>query len=232
METVEEIHSLQESMSDEVLKLLRQLREYEELHLKLGKYLLQAYDGAYYPLDILAVAAMNRSINLLDGFCDLLEKKNFIAAAPLVRLQLDNCLRFFAAFIVDEPHNFAISVLDGIPVRKLKDKEGQLMRDRYLAEQMSIEYPWILNVYEQTSGYIHLSEKHIFNSMTVGDEERGKAKMKLKISREDSFVSDEVYKEAILSFKSATDVFFKYIHGWAYTKDNPEIVQRMKDAMG
>ena len=218
-------------MSDEVLKMMRQLREYDELHLKLGKYLLQAYGGAYYPLDILAVAAMNRSINLLDGFCDLLEKQNFIAAAPLVRLQLDNCLRFFAAFIVDKPHDFAISVLDGTPVRKLKDKEGQLMRDRYLAEQMSVEYPWILNVYKQTSGYIHLSEKHIFNSLTVGDEENGKAKMTSKISRGDTFVPDDVYKEAILSFKSATDVFFQYIHGWAYTKDNPEIVQRMKEEM-
>lgn len=36
------------------------------------------------------------------------------------------------------------------------------MHDRYLANKMSIEYPWIESVYEQTSNYIHFSNTHIF----------------------------------------------------------------------
>lgn len=216
-------------MSEKILQQLSQLRNYHKPHLELGKYMLEAYKGALYPLDLLAVAAMNRSLNLLDGFCMLIESKNFIAAAPLIRLQVDNALRFSAAFLVQEPHKFAIEVLKGKPIRKLRSRDNQQMTDRYLVEKMTEDFPWIGNVYEHTSGYIHLSEKHIFNAFYVNEKERDQGKFSAKISLNDQFVPDNIYLEAIDAFKAVTDIFLKYIHEWAYTKDNPEVVEKLKE---
>ncbi len=211
-------------MSEKILERLSHLRSYHKLHLELGKYMLEAYKGAFYPLDFLAIAAMNRSLNLLDGFCMLIEAKNFIAAAPLVRLQVDNALRFSAAFLVQEPHEFAIEVLRGTPIRKLRDRDNQSMTDRYLAEKLAEEFPWLLNVYKHTSGYVHLSEKHIFNAFQAHEAEGDQAKFSAKISLRDEFVPDGIYLESIGGFKAVTDILFMYVCGWAYTKDNPEVV--------
>lgn len=49
-----------------------------------------------YMTDLLAVAALNRAMCLLRAFCDLTEKENSVAAAPLARLQLDTSLRLAA----------------------------------------------------------------------------------------------------------------------------------------
>jgi hypothetical protein len=65
------------------------------------------FQTALYPLDFLALAVLNRSLCLLSGFATLLDSKNLISAAPLTRLQLDNCLRFFASTLVENPHEFA-----------------------------------------------------------------------------------------------------------------------------
>jgi hypothetical protein len=115
------------------------------------------------------MAVVDRSLALLRGFCDLVEARNMIAAAPLIRCQLDNGLRFFASTLVEDPHDFAGNILKGIPVRKMKDRYGKLMTDRYLVERLTIEVPWIETVYSQASGYIHFSEQHIINTIGIPD---------------------------------------------------------------
>jgi hypothetical protein len=47
---------------------LAELARFEDVHLALGKRMFFADGGALYPLDILAGAALNRSVNLLRGF--------------------------------------------------------------------------------------------------------------------------------------------------------------------
>jgi len=200
-------------------RALEQLKPYREKHLELGKTVIQADGGALYPLDLLVIATLNRSICLLKGFISLLEDKNFIAAAPLIRLQLDNCLRLLAGTLVNDPHQFAMKILEGIPVRKQRDRSNKLMTDRYLVEKLSQQFPWVEKVYEATSGYVHLSEKHMFNAMQASGEDY---KLTLKITDRDAFVPDTLYIEAIGAFKAITDILFEYVYGWAYTKDNPE----------
>ena len=71
-----------------------------------------AYASALYPLDLLAAAAFSRSLAQCSGFRALIEARNYICAASILRLQIDTALRFFAAFLVDNPHEFAGSVLN------------------------------------------------------------------------------------------------------------------------
>ena len=207
---------------EDVLGEIQGLRNMKREHLEMGKYMLK---DAFFPLDFLAVATLNRSLCLIRGFCSLLEAKNMVAAAPLLRMQLDNCLRFSAAWLVKKPHEFAITVLRGTPIRKLKDQDGNLLHDRYLVERLTAEYPWVEAVYQNSSGYVHLSEKHIFNCLTVS--KKG-GQFQMKITDEDSFVPDDLYLEAIEAFKAATDILLKFAHGWAFTKANPEIIRKGK----
>lgn len=140
---------------------LDQLSKYREKHFQLGDLVVAADNGAFYPLDILVIATLNRSLCLLKGFVELMRSSNFIAAAPLVRLQLDNSLRLSAATLVKDPHKFAMSVMEGFPIKKQKDMTGNLMQDSYLVKRLSERYSWVQDVYIHSSGYIHLSEKHI-----------------------------------------------------------------------
>src|SRR5437899_1352505 len=116
-------------MPPRLVSLLKNLRASEPLHLEVGLQMMKAADGAVFPVDLLAWAALNRSANLVPGFASLVEAWNLIAAAPLLRLQIDNCLRFYGVYIVSKPHEFAGAVLKGEQVRKMKDSKGKLMTD-------------------------------------------------------------------------------------------------------
>jgi len=198
---------------------LRRYEQYRNSHFELGKAIGSAYGGAIYPLDLLMFAAINRSLCLLKGFVTLIQARNFIAAAPLIRLQLDNCLRLFAATLVTDPHALSIKVLEGMPVRRMHDKSGKLMTDKHLADEFTRRHAWVRDLYEGTSAYVHLSEKHYFNAMKATG---GDGKLTLKITDKDEFVPEDLYLEAIDAFLATTDALFEYVSGWVYTKNNPE----------
>ncbi|MFA4907552.1 MAG: hypothetical protein WC602_04755 [archaeon] len=200
-------------------KALEQLKPYREKHFKLGEAVMLADGGAMYPLDLLVLATIKRSLCLLKGFVSMIEAKNFVAAAPLIRLQLDNCLRLYAGTLVIDPQEFARKIINGILVRNQKDRSNQKMTDRYLVDKLTQQFTWIKKVYDNTSGYIHLSEKHVFNVLRTSGEDH---KFNLRITDREEFIPDALYIEAIDAFKATTDILFRYIYGWAYTKDNPE----------
>lgn len=194
-------------------------------HLCLAKRMLQADGSKLFSLDLLASAVINRSLSLCAGFASLVRAENYLCAASLVRLQLDSCLRFFAAYLVDDPHAFAASVLKGIPVRKIKDRNGNPMTARYLVEALSSKYPWMLSVYTATSGFIHLSDRHVF-SVIREVEDYGKLSLFVGGGGED--VPQSLWLEMADGFLAATDAQFEFVEGWAFTKANPELVRAVR----
>jgi hypothetical protein len=200
---------------------LEELGKYREKHFEMGSRVISADGGNLYALDILVVATLNRSLCLLKGFIELIQARNFVAAAPLIRLQLDNSLRLSAGTLVSDPHKFAMNVLEGVPVNKQKDMLNQKMTDSYLVEKLSERYSWVKDVYANTSGYIHLSDKHFLNAMEPGPG-NGNYDIRLKITDKDEFLNDNIYLDAISGFQRSTDILFDYVYSWAYTKDNPE----------
>lgn len=200
---------------------LDQLGKYREKHFEMGKRVILANGGKIYPLDILVIMTLNRSLCLLKGFIELMRSHNFVAAAPLIRLQLDNCLRLSAAALVSDPHTFAVNILEGVPVKKQKDISNKLMNDSYLVQKLSERYSWVKDVYANTSGYIHLSDMHFWNAMQPDDREYI---LNLKITDVDAFVPENIYLSAICDFQRSTDALFDYVYGWSYTKDNPKKV--------
>ena len=203
-------------MGEAVEKALKGLRETPRRHYEVAEYASGLQSGAHYPMDFLVVAVLNRSLALTRGFCDLIESRNFLAAAPLIRLQLDSCLRFWAALSVPNPNDVADEILKGTPVSHLKDRDGKKMNDGYLKKRLAEKYPWVSEVYEHTSGFIHLSEKHIFNALRV--ENREERTVLLKVGEEDAFVPEWAYLQAIRGFKEITLLLLGLVRAWGEIK--------------
>jgi hypothetical protein len=205
-------------MDERIKQGIENLRGRRPAHLELGLAMYKA-DPALYGLDLLAAAVLNRSIILIEGFCTLMEARNYLCAAPLVRLQLDSVLRFSGAALVDDPHEFALKILAGTAVRKIKDRHGNRMTDAYLLEKLAVDYPWMPQVHEFTSGFIHLSEKHIIHTVRKLGED---GTMQTMIGPGDDHIPDEFKLEAIAAFDAITDVAFHCVASWVLTKHDPK----------
>jgi len=129
----------------------------EEL-ITLGKETAETH--ALYTYDLFCSAVLNRSVNILRSFNTLIRDRNFIAAAPFVRIHLDSLLRLYASTLISyNVDEFAVKVIAGKQISNLKDRHGNKMRDNYLAREISkIEgLEWIQDVYKTGSGHIHFS---------------------------------------------------------------------------
>jgi hypothetical protein len=214
--------------SEAILAAVKELEADRATLLQMTKAMWEAYDGAMYPLDLYANGAINRALSLSMGFESLILQRNILCVGALLRLELDTAIRFAAAWRVDEPHTFALKVLKGTPVRRLKDQTGQLMSDAYLVKCLSPDYPWLEKVYETTSGYIHLSDTHISSSVASLDAKT--MRFEFQVSSRDDKQPDSLYLEAVAAFREATQIFMRYLRGWTFTKCNPDVVAKMKQA--
>jgi hypothetical protein len=204
-------------MPDSTLEsVLLELENFERKYFDLGKLMFEPGRVYLYSMDILASAIMDRSLSLIYGFTSLIRANNFTCAAPLVRMHLDNVLRLYAAYISDDCQNFAMKVFEGVHIRNLKDRDGFKMTDKYLIDKLSKDYQWMTEVYAKTSGYIHLSNTHIFNSSRInGSKERAIA---FTISREDRWLTEESKLEATNCMLEISQILFDYLSGWNDTK--------------
>ena len=213
-------------MHSELKRRLDHLEGLTRLHLDVCAQMLKADSGKLFPLDILAAATIKRSMALINGFVALIKINNYTCAASLLRLQLDSCLRLFAAFIVDKPHEFADNVFKGKAIREMKDRKGKPMTDRYLVKTLASKYEWMPSVYEATSGFIHLSERHL---LSIFEEAEGEHDIGLRIAADDENIPLEQWIELTDGFLVTTDALFEYLKGWVFTKEHPEVVAKIRE---
>ena len=119
---------------------------------------------------MLVLAAAKRSTALAEGFTAMIRARNFHAAAPMVRMQLDTALRVAALRFVSDPHAYAAAVMEGGAVYKLKDDTGVRLTDHRLLARLGETFPWIETVYRDASAFVHLSAKHLWTSIAALDE--------------------------------------------------------------
>jgi hypothetical protein len=166
------------------------------------------------PLKLLASSVLKRSVSLVFGFTSLIRERNFICAASLIRLQLDNLLRFRAAFMVANPDQFVVDVISGKEVRNLVNRNGEKMTDAFLQRALASEYPWLQHLYKATSGYIHFSEQHFLNTMKITGHEEDIARFQAYIGPDDKFVDSEAYDGAIEDMISTTHALLDFLAHW------------------
>jgi hypothetical protein len=172
--------------------------------------------GSLHAMDLFVSAVINRAIALSKGFALLANAKNYISAVPLIRLQVDNCLRFYASTLVSDYNDFFDKYLSGIHIRNIKDIDGNKMTDNYLARKLDKElFPGVLNLYQNTSGHVHLSNEHSFlQTEIIPDKEMS---IRTKIGDIDFFKIDEKVDFAFNMFK-ATEFLLKMVQSWKYQK--------------
>lgn len=207
-----------------ILSSLDRLENRRKRLLKLGQAMMEAYEGAMYPVDMFALGAIKRTISTIAGFKLLVQSLNMVCARTLLRTQIDTALRFYSVFIVDDPHSYSLDILSGKQINHIKDSSGKQMRDAYLVEKLSEEYPWLSTVYKNLSGYIHLSKSHLFHPVQKVDNKT----ITYAIQEEDTKFPEFSWIEVIDCLNESIDIFTKYLEGWIFTKANPQLIAQIK----
>lgn len=115
--------------------------------------------------DLFFCASVDRCIRLIDGFIPMLQDRNLTCAGVLLRMQMDNCMRTYAAFIAEDRNAAVQCIIDGNPINKLKDINGKKMTDGHLKDEISKIDSIFSKVYDNACGYVHLSEKAFYQTV-------------------------------------------------------------------
>lgn len=127
-------------------------------------------NGDFYQWDLYLASSSEYAMRLIDGFIPMLESRNLVCVAQLLRAQVGVCLRTFALFVVEDQEDFLKQVFRGVPVNKLKDRLGGKMSDRRLQDLIERFDPRVKDVYKATSGFVHFSTD-ILSSMGMPGED-------------------------------------------------------------
>jgi hypothetical protein len=219
-------------LSEDILKVkfkfIENLTKYKNSHTDIGLRMMKADDGRLFALDLFYLGLLQRSISTIKGFLTEIETDNYLCAAPLVRIHLDTFLQTYAAFVVDNPHDYATEKLKGGGTNKIKGSDGKLLQDSHIIELMDndsrIESKWVKNLYFETSKFIHASDKHIFSTVTKGEEN---GEISFMIS-EKLNIPDESIVEGLSAMVKITKSVIRLWEGWILTKDTSRKSRNIK----
>ena len=157
------------TVDNELEKYLRELNAEADLLIQVGKNLLENYGMTEFTIFCLAI--LNRTINLNRGYVSLLNEENYIAAAPLIRMNLDSLLRLFASSQSEYDYErFAHEVRNGKKIADIYDsKKKKKLRDAELVKRLKKinGFSWVKEIYEIGSGFVHFSHQHVYSAMQI-----------------------------------------------------------------
>lgn len=203
--------------SKDIVDRITFLKNLSQEHLNIVSKLVHADEGKMFGVDLVVFAVLQRSLSLIDGFIALVEHRNVLCAAPLIRLQVDSVMRLYACWLVDDPHSIGLHLLDERPLRKLKSKDGHPLTDHYLHQKLSEIYPWASRVYQKLSGFIHLSSPHMHAPVkSVGDHIMN---ISIGLTHTGRTWAEAEIIEAIDAFTEATKCLLHLCYSWLFTKE-------------
>jgi len=170
--------------------------------------------------DFFIFGALRRTLAQARGFRDLIAARNFPCAAAILRLQIDTAMRVNALSLVDDPDATCKAVLDEEQFNRLKDRDGNKMSDAYLRKKLAQSHPCISPVYEQTSDFVHLSQRHFEVSIARTDDATRMAYF--QISGHDPQRPDKAYFDAVDTFFEATKLAGMLMLAFLMARHQPE----------
>lgn len=197
-------------------RVAKQIRNREKDHLSLAESALRADQGAIFPCDLIAIGAAQRSLMLIKGFLAMLRSGNYLCGGALLRLQLDNILRLYAASLFPSGSQTLTAFLEGKPLSRLKAPDGKLLTDKELTTRVGKIYPWLPSVYERTSGFIHFSRPAVMSPIT-SVLKNGQFRFEVGFRRGRRWKPEERL-EAAQAFDEATKAVLEMVYSWGYTK--------------
>lgn len=164
--------------------------------------------------DFFFCASADRCLNLIDGFTNMLRKRNLTCAGALLRLQMDNCMRSYAAFIAKDKETVIDCIISGDSINKQLSKDGTKMTDGYLKRELSKVDTRFADAYNQASGYIHLSEKAFYQTVIKVEDDS----IEWQVGRELPEKRNPVLIEAADAFIHFVKLHFKMLEAVADSK--------------
>ena len=189
-------------------KAFQVLAEVERSERRLQKVHIVALTGIGRPIymqHFFIFGAARRALAQSSAFRQMVDAKNGLVAAALVRLQLDTVLRLYAIFWVSNPEDFAQRVMDGEQIDRIKASDGNVMKDVYLRKRLAPRNPWINEVYKQSSGFIHFSKHHMISALSAKTD-GGPGEVQMDIGPTDFDATVGYYGELLKAFLHMNDM--------------------------
>lgn len=200
-------------------ELLIEIDNKSKAIIKLGKQLI-SIPPKIESFDIFLIAALNRTVNISKAYTSLIRNNNFIAAAPLVRINIDTLLRLYASVISEYDRNtFADKVIKGELIKNMKLIDtNQKLTDFLLYTEISKvnNMEWVADIYKAGNSFVHLEKSHVFSSLKVANHQERLISM--TIGFHDSFVPEnEKFGSAVWMNKTIDSIILQ-AQIWMYEK--------------
>ena len=208
--------------STSLAQILTELDGFRTHFIESTQRMIEAGGRKLRALDFVAAPVSNRALSLASAYVTLTSTGNYLAAVSLIRLQLDNALRFFAATLVADSDDFALHFLSGKAIRDYADIHGKKLTDNYLAQQLEKCFPGTLSLYRETCGYIHLSEQHVSPTITHTTDAwvgmNTPATVGLQVGNMDTFSMEEKI-DFSRTMLEVSKLVLIVLEGWKHEKD-------------
>ena len=118
--------------------------------------------GFFAPIDLYIDAILKRAMVINDAYIRLAKTNNYIAAAPYIRMQMDNCINLGAGALVKDVLAYINHFLSGKEPYKFKDERKNSLYEKYIVQEMNKRYGSFKHAYEHYNMEVHLSVGHFF----------------------------------------------------------------------
>lgn len=200
-------------------QLLTEIDNKSKAIINMGKQ-LSAISEKVDLFDWIIIAALNRTVNINKAYTTLIRDNNFIAAAPLVRINIDTLLRLYASIISEFDRNtFASKVIDGELIKKMKLRgTKQTLTDKTLHEELSKveDMEWVSQIYEAGNSFVHFENTHFISSRFISDDET--KIMHMTIGFHDAFIPESEKFGSAVWMNKIIDSIIQQAQIWMYEK--------------
>lgn len=174
-------------------------------------------DAPIFVMDFIVIGAIKRTLSLASALLVLIETRNMVCARAVLRMQLDTISRLCAYLYVNNPEQMAKDIIGGKALNKFKCTSGKPLSDKYLVDRLTERFPWVRNVYDFTSGYVHFSERQFFDTVhSVGSEEE--RTLHLSIGRTDEKYPETSWEELPACFNHLNLILEEFLSTYATQK--------------
>lgn len=144
--------------------------------------------GKFYPTDLYTNSIINRAMAINDAYFRLAKLNNYVAAAPYIRMQMDNCISAYAGLIINEKDmlKFVNHFIAGKDLYKFKDDKKNPMYEKYVVQELNKKYPLFKKGYEYYNDMVHLSNQHFKSAHNMQN-----GRMQLALDQGSFYSNDE-----------------------------------------
>ena len=144
--------------------------------------------GKFYPTDLYLIAIINRAMAINDAYFRIAKLNNYVAAAPYIRMQMDNCISAYAGLIIDEKDVFKFinHFIAGKDLYKFKAANKNPLYEKYVVQELNKKYPQFKKAYEYYNDLVHLSNQHFKSAHNMHE-----GKLQVALDQGSFYSSDE-----------------------------------------